>query len=156
MSLLFCEVFAPDWWFDISQLEERAELDWGERKMGGRSLDTLGSNSPLRWEGFSIYPTLTTLAGGGVEGSLLVDPPTHRHQGSSQCHCKLPVDWGGGSICYSANYNQEEIWKCDSCKRWKLRRSLDCGCSSLTFHCWKHQKIVRNKYIDDLLIIKAF
>ena len=54
MSLLFCEVFAPDWWFDISQLEERAELDWGERKMGGRSLDTLGSNSPLRWEGFSM------------------------------------------------------------------------------------------------------
>ena len=54
MSLLFCKVFAPDWWLDISQLEKRAELDWGERKMGGRSLDTLGSNSPLSWEGFSI------------------------------------------------------------------------------------------------------
>ena len=154
MSLLFCEVFAPDWWLDISQLEKRAELDWGERKMGGRSLDTLGSNSPLSWEGFSMSNldhSCRWRRWGGAPG-WPTDPPA---PGSLSMSLQTPsgLRWVDPSAIlltiikkkYGSLINSAVCYKC--CKRWKLRRSLDCGCSSLTFNCQKHQKIVRNKYI---------
>ena len=154
MSLLFCEVFAPDWWLDISQLEKRAELDWGERKMGGRSLDTLGSNSPLRWEGFSMSNldhSCRWRRWGGAPG-WPTDPPA---PGSLSMSLQTPsgLRWVDPSAIlltiikkkYGSLINSAVCYDC--CKRWKLRRSLDCGCSSLTFNCQKHQKIVRNKYI---------
>ena len=155
MSLLFCEVFAPDWWLDISQLEKRAELDWGERKMGGRSLDTLGSNSPLSWEGFSMSNldhSCRWRRWGGAPG-WPTDPPA---PGSLSMSLQTPsgLRWVDPSAIlltiikkkYGSLINSAVCYDC--CKRWKLRRSLDCGCSSLTFNCQKHQKIVRNKYIS--------
>ena len=115
---------------------------------------TLGSNSPLSWEGFSMSNldhSCRWRRWGGAPG-WPTDPPA---PGSLSMSLQTPsgLRWVDPSAIlltiikkkYGSLINSAVCYDC--CKRWKLRRSLDCGCSSLTFNCQKHQKIVRNKYI---------